>query len=186
MQKVFFKHNPVWNNSCRHAARCICLHAHTPSWAQLLTSFIKCACVSPRICLLRRKKASFKVYMHVDFVCWKGALETVAGRHCQGERQTSMRMNAICEFRCFIDPSGPRSLFSISIYHHLSSPQTTSMSAPPASPVLSCSSAPRSFCRSALSSNIFAGFDCPRKNNWVNNHNAIWKPFNAIYQVCII
>lgn len=45
-----------------------------------------------------------------------------------GKQTTSMRLNAMCEVRCVIDLSGPQSLFSISIYRHLSSLNHTSVS----------------------------------------------------------
>ncbi len=75
---------------------------------------------SARICLLCWNM--LLLYEHeCGFCLYERALETAADRDCQGKRWTSMRRNAMCEFRCLIDPSGPQSLFSISIYRHLSS-----------------------------------------------------------------
>lgn len=71
---------------------------------------------SIRICLVYRKM--LLVCMCVGFVC---VLVAVADRDSQGKRHTSVRINAIEEFGCLVDPSGPLSLFSISIYHHFSS-----------------------------------------------------------------
>lgn len=43
-------------------------------------------------------------------------------RHSGGKQTTSARLNAVCEVSCVNDLSGPRSLFGISIYRHLFSP----------------------------------------------------------------
>lgn len=64
------------------------------------------------ICLFESAcKCGFSLYL-----CLKRQQTEAVG----GKRYTSMRVNAICEFRCLIDPSGPQSLFSISIYHNRS------------------------------------------------------------------
>lgn len=94
------------------------------------------------------------------FCLYERVLETAAD--CRGKRQASIRVNAICEFRCLIDPSGPQSLFSISIYHHLSSQDHISVS--PSPPLLPCSQVFHTLCGSALSFTPLLVLECPQKN----------------------
>lgn len=110
--------HPVYNNSYTDIQHMYTL-MHISRWTQQisLNSFIKFVCFSARICLLCLEYASFKVCMSVDFFM----LQTAADRDSQGEKATSIRVNAICEVRCVLDLSGPLSLSSISIYHHLPS-----------------------------------------------------------------
>lgn len=122
-----------------------------------------------RICLLCWNMLLLYEY-ECGFCLCEHVLETAADRDCQGKRQTSVRMNAVCEFRCLIDPSGPQSLFSISIYHHLSSPRPHQCQ-----PLLPY---PLSFTfllpgfhslRGSTLIHPFAGFECPQKTTAVND-----------------
>lgn len=61
------------------------------------------------------------VWVWIFFHLYELMLETAADRDSRGEKATSIRVNAICEVRCVLDLSGPLSLSSISIYHHLPS-----------------------------------------------------------------
>lgn len=91
----------------------------TQSQSLPLNNLIMFDCLSQNI-LSVSEYVSFRVRVCVDLLVWMCSWNRQT-EDCQGKRRTSLRMNAICEFRYLIDPSGPRSLFSISIYHHFSS-----------------------------------------------------------------
>lgn len=108
-----------YRNTCIHFIQSYASSAENSHFLWLTWS---CLTVSPWIFFQCRNMFLLEMCECAWIVLvWMCSWNRQTQRTVRGKGKTSLRMSAICEFRYLIDPSGPWSPFSISIYHHFSS-----------------------------------------------------------------